>query len=319
MKNNFSKYDILSDICDFGGFYLVLLCITYKKLSIESTHILFQIISTVLLMFFLLDDNEYIDKKFLPLFFLCKISWNSFFITLYIIATIIYPNSLRTKGLGLNKSIGRIGAILSPIFLNNLSFDKIICYYLIMAFFGLVFSFGLPKSIGKYLSVSNKSIEEQNKKFLSKKGSFDNAIENKFKRRMNKLLQGTSITNELELFRVKNKTEESESDDVKSRTSSKKNLIKKKRNSIDKKSIIEMFNNNNSSPGSPLLFSSSSKNINTLKGIMLKQIQSSTSSTNSDKHKEIKEIIKEEDEDLEKNLSIPDEKISQNEIFSKLK
>ena len=322
VKKNFSKYDIISDVCEFGGFYLVLLCISLTKLSILSTHILFQVISIVLLMFFLLNNDNYIETKFLPLFFLCKISWSSFFITLYIIATIIYPSLLRTKGLGLNKALGRIGSILSPIFINNLSFDNIICYYLIISFFGLVFSFGLPKRIGQFLSVSNKSIEEQNKKFLTNRGSFDSAIENKFKRKMNKLLQGTSITKELELFKVKNKTEESESDDIendtKSKTSSKRTLLKKKRNSIVKKSIIEMFNNNNS-PSSPFPTSSSSKNLNSFRGMILNKNQSSTSSSNSEKNKEIKEVIKEEDEDLDKNLSVPDEKNCQNEILSKIK
>ena len=321
VKNNFSKYDIISDVCEFAGFYLVLLCISITKLSILTTHILFQVISIVLLMFFLLNNYNYMENKFLPLFFLCKVSWSSFFITLYIIATIIYPNLLRTKGLGLNKALGRIGSILSPLFINNLTFENIICYFLIISFFGLVFSFGLPKRIGQFLSVSNKSIEEQNKKFLSKRASFDSAIENKFRRKMNKWLQGTSITNELELLRVKNKTEESENDDnendAKSKTSSKRTLIKKKRNSMVKKNLIEAFNN---SPNSGFLTSSSStKNLNPYKGMILNKNQSSTNSSNSEKNKEIKEVIKEEEEDLEKNLSVPEEKICQNEILSKIK
>ena len=138
---------------------------------------------------------------------------------------------------------------------------------------------------------------------------------------MNKWLQGTSITNELELLRVKNKTEESENDDnendAKSKTSSKRTLIKKKRNSMVKKNLIEAFNN---SPNSGFLTSSSStKNLNPYKGMILNKNQSSTNSSNSEKNKEIKEVIKEEDEDLDKNLSVPDEKNCQNEILSKIK
>jgi len=180
-------YDLIGFILELIGYFLVVFLISIKVIGIQRTQIIFQLISVILLTVYLMNDNEYIDKNFLSLLYLSKLCYSSLFFILYLITIEIYPTLIKTKGLGWNKSMGRLGGLLSPIMVEYLKLNTLICWFITFGFFGLVFTYGLPNKIGNLVLNDNKEkgiekkkteLEEMEEIFKNKKNKKESLFKN---------------------------------------------------------------------------------------------------------------------------------------------
>ena len=71
---------------------------------------------------------------------------------------------IRTQGIGVNKGIGKIGGIIGPLLVENLLTEKLIVIYILLTFFGMLFSYELPMKIGNLSLVQLPENEYDEKK-----------------------------------------------------------------------------------------------------------------------------------------------------------
>ena len=173
-------YDLIGFILELCGYFLVVFLISIKIIGIQRTQIMFQLFSVILLTVSLFNDNGYINKNFLTLLYLSKLCYSSLFFILYLITIEIYPTLIKTKGLGWNKAMGRLGGLLSPIMVEYLKLNALICWFIVFGFFGLVFTYGLPNKIGDLVLNDNKE------KGIEKKKTELEEMEEIFKNKKNK-------------------------------------------------------------------------------------------------------------------------------------
>jgi len=157
-------YDIASYIFDLiSNLFIILL--TYSKMfGIHKTQVSFQIISFVLLMICLFNNENSFSEKYILLLYISKICWTCIYLILYILTVEIYPTMIRTKGVGINKAVGKLGGIIGPYLVEILDFDDLILSYLTFALFGLILSYGLPSKMGT-LTIEYHQNEKEKKDF----------------------------------------------------------------------------------------------------------------------------------------------------------
>jgi len=181
-------YSILNYVLEIIAYYIILFLYLNPKIEFHDLFKILQLIGFVIFMILLyLDLNEYENSEIF-LLFSGRLCWTCIFSLLSIITVIIYPIMIRTKGFGWNKSFGFLGSI-SSIFLNEYKDIKYAIYiFLILEFFSLTLSYGLPSQIGTFILESpshipkkkNKEkekelIEVSNNLFTKKKNSFDSS------------------------------------------------------------------------------------------------------------------------------------------------
>lgn len=154
---NFHIFQVISFAIDLVGHFFVIGLITYTSIGIESTLISFQLISVITVMTSLLIGNkndesthhslELLKKTFFV--YVCKFCWNNFLLILNIITIECFNSMIKLKGLSWCIAIGNIFGMISPIFVEKLSFESELCYYILFIFFSMIFSFTLPSQIGE--------------------------------------------------------------------------------------------------------------------------------------------------------------------------
>ena len=157
-------YDIASYIFDLISNLLIILLTYSKMFGIHKTQVSFQIISFVLLMICLFNNENSFSEKYILLLYVSKICWTCIYLILYILTVEIYPTMIRTKGVGINKAVGKLGGIIGPYLVEKLDFDNLILSYLTFALFGLVLSYGLPSKMGT-LTIEYHQNEKEKKDF----------------------------------------------------------------------------------------------------------------------------------------------------------
>jgi len=157
-------YDIASYIFDLISNLLIILLTYSKMFGIHKTQVSFQIISFVLLMICLFNNENSFSEKYILLLYVSKICWTCIYLILYILTVEIYPTMIRTKGVGINKAVGKLGGIIGPYLVENLDFDNLILSYLTFALFGLILSYGLPSKMGS-LTIEYHQNEKEKKDF----------------------------------------------------------------------------------------------------------------------------------------------------------
>ena len=174
-------WSVIEYLCEIVSYFLML--ILYVKLNIEfhASLIMLQIISFMIFMIILyLDLTEYEFHEII-LLYSGRLCWSCVFALLSVITAIIYPIMIRTKGLGWNKSFGFIGAIISIIIIEFMEIKHALSIFLILEFFTMTLSYGLPKKIGTFILESPNDIQEQKDKLKKKqkelieKNSLDNS------------------------------------------------------------------------------------------------------------------------------------------------
>ena len=142
-------YDIitlLSYFADYFSFFLILLFLSFQKLSIQPILVGLLLFSYILLSICLVIDNIKIE---MILIYISEICWNCLYLLLYIITSLIYPSVLRTKGLSYNKGLGKVGTLMGPLYFRYEDNDNFyILEHLLFSFFSIVLSYGLPQKIG---------------------------------------------------------------------------------------------------------------------------------------------------------------------------
>ena len=154
-------YSILNYVLEIIAFYIILFLYLNPKIEFHDLFKILQLISFVMFMILLyLDLNEYENPEIF-LLFNGRLCWTCIFSLLSIITVIIYPIMIRTKGFGWNKSFGFLGNI-SSIFLNEYRDIKYAIYiFLILEFFALTLSYGLPSQIGTFVLESPSHIPKE--------------------------------------------------------------------------------------------------------------------------------------------------------------
>ena len=157
----------VSLIVDLIGYYLILYLILNSYFGFHKTLVSLQLLSLSILMFSLLLNDEKDSLLNTICLYISKFCSSCMYSLLTIITIEIYPTMIRTKGLGVNKGIGKIGGIIAPFLSENLKMEDLIVYYIAFIFFGLLFAFGLPDKIGTlraYQVPENEIIEDTKKK-----------------------------------------------------------------------------------------------------------------------------------------------------------
>ena len=156
--------NITIHILEIIFFFIIIYLLSSRYFGIQKTLISLQLISFIIISISLLvqDNNEIFSR--IILFYLFKICWSGTFLIINIMSTQIYPTVIRSKGLGLNNSFGKLGNMISPFLFNNLKLNDIILYFLVFTFFSLLFTYVLPKKIGSItLDYVNDEVKNKNK------------------------------------------------------------------------------------------------------------------------------------------------------------
>ena len=161
-------WSLFNYVIEIITYYILLILYLKPKIEFHDSLIMLQIISFMIFMIILyLDFNENETAKII-LLYSGRLCWACMFCLLSIITAIIYPIMIRTKGFGWNKSFGFIGAIISIFLIEYIKRDKdidnAIYIFLILEFFTMTLSYGLPKQIGTFILESPSHIPNQKKK-----------------------------------------------------------------------------------------------------------------------------------------------------------
>ena len=175
---------LVSYIFDFIGYFIILLFFIHGKFLVQPVLVGLQLLSLIVLSFSLIERNK---KTNMILIYISDVCWNCLYLLLYIITTIIYPSVIRTKGLSINKGLGKFGTLLGPLyFRKDSSFSKginknkvLILYHLIFSLFSIILSYGLPQKID-FLIFENNSKDNEDKNLDDE----DENYEEKYKKKM---------------------------------------------------------------------------------------------------------------------------------------
>ena len=122
-------------------------------------------------MILIYTDLNSIEAREILLLFTGRLCWSCMFALISIITAIIYPIMIRTKGFGWNKSFGFIGAIIAIILVEYIEIKKANYIFLVLEFFTLTLSYGLPNKIGTFILENPSVIQNAKEKDKDKDNS----------------------------------------------------------------------------------------------------------------------------------------------------
>ena len=173
---NFIKYGIQATMDEIPQYYqhpywriiihlldLVTLFLITLLYIINQSAFYRILISIEILGFIFLALSEYFDdikvgiNTYLISLLIGKTIWNCMYLLLIIIALLIYPIMLRSKGLGMNIALGILGKLVVTFIVDSYERNDYILYILLFNFFMLVLSNKLPIKIGSLtIDIANK-------------------------------------------------------------------------------------------------------------------------------------------------------------------
>lgn len=176
-NNSFNYYIcFISFIVDLIGYFITLALVMNNHFGYHKTLVLLQLLSFTILVLSLLFNDKINSIQHVMCLYILKLFCSCMYMQLTVITIEIYPAMIRTKGLGLNKSFGKIGGIIGSLLAQHFKIEDSIIYYLGFSFFGLVFSnqlliktktpshFQIPENEGLKDSLPNKEIEKSKEK-----------------------------------------------------------------------------------------------------------------------------------------------------------
>ena len=147
-NNSFNYYIyFISFIVDLIGYFITLALVMNKHFGYHKTLVLLQLFSFTILVLSLLFNDKINSIQHVMCLYILKLFSSCMYMQLTVITIEIYPAMIRTKGLGFNKSFGKIGGIIGSLLAQHFKVEDSIIYYLAFLFFGLVFSHQLPLRI----------------------------------------------------------------------------------------------------------------------------------------------------------------------------
>ena len=156
-------WNVFNIILEIFSYFIILIIFLNPKLDMQQPLVFYQIISFIifLILYYIdLDKNETLK---IILMFLGRFCWTSLYAIIFIITSIIYPIMIRTKGLGWNNAFGFLGVIIEIILTEYSYLKNEITLFLILIFFSLILSYGLPKKIGTFILESPSIINHREK------------------------------------------------------------------------------------------------------------------------------------------------------------
>jgi MFS family permease len=117
----------------------------------KKTLILLLIISFCSYLFSTLYINHEVNTIFYFFLDCSRICCVSMLCLIYFYTSEIYPTVIRTKGLGVNTALSRMGGIIAHLMIDGLSLEYFILILCLLNLFGLFFSFLLPETLKKPL------------------------------------------------------------------------------------------------------------------------------------------------------------------------
>ena len=196
--------NITINIFDIIFFMIVLYLLFSHFFGIQNTLLSLQLFSLFLISITLLLRNDKENNLRFILLFFFRLCWSGTFLIIYILSTEIYPTVIRSKGLGLNIAIGKLGGIFSPFFIESLELNNIILYFLVFIFFSLLFTYALPQKIGSIiLDYANDEMKKKNKKKKenenddSDEDEDDDNYDDLYKKRMSKKRRSSLFDNNI--------------------------------------------------------------------------------------------------------------------------
>ena len=161
--NDTISWEIIIHSCElFTSFIVMFLYIKYKK-AFQKLLITFQLVTFIALMLTIqLCYGQKNIKRYIISLVIVQISWNSLYLLHILISLLIYPIMLRSKGFGLNISLGTIGKLVIMLLIDFKDQYDYILYFFVFNFFVLVISYALPDRIGSFVIDSKKNQEEKN-------------------------------------------------------------------------------------------------------------------------------------------------------------
>ena len=158
---------IITHILGLANLFLIMILYIVNQTSFHKILLSIQLLTFVsLLVGAYLDDKEINIVSYIISLLIAKIIWNCLYLLLIIISLLIYPIMLRSKGLGWNIALGIFGKFVVTFVIDFSQKNIYILYFLLVDFFALVFSNGLPKKIGSF--IIDLAEEDKRKKFLDK-------------------------------------------------------------------------------------------------------------------------------------------------------
>ena len=144
-------WPIFNYLLEIIAYYIILFLLIKLKIAFHNLLMIIQIISFIIFMVILHTDLIQYDNYQIVLLLLGRLCWTCLFTLLSVISVLIYPIMIRTKGFGWNKSFGFLGAILSNILIEFSELKNSIYIFLIVDFFTMTLSYGLPYKIGTFI------------------------------------------------------------------------------------------------------------------------------------------------------------------------
>lgn len=139
-------------LCDMVVSLIAGLFSNYHRLGRKKTIILLLLISFCSFMTSTFFDEESSSSLFSVCLYISRISFIAINCIIYCYTNEIYPTVLRTKGLGVNITISKLGGILAPFFIENLDPDTLLLIFCIINLFAIMFSFILPETLTRRMA-----------------------------------------------------------------------------------------------------------------------------------------------------------------------
>jgi MFS family permease len=139
-------------LCDMVISFIGGLLSNYHGLGRKKTIILLLLISFCCFMTSIFFDEESSSSLFSVCLYISRTSLIALNCIIYCYTNEIYPTVLRTKGLGVNITISKLGGIIAPFVIENLDAEMLLMIFCIINLFAIMFSFILPETLTRRMA-----------------------------------------------------------------------------------------------------------------------------------------------------------------------
>ena len=164
---NFTYWRLIAYILELITLFLMMVMYMINQKASFKILITIEIICFLIIALaeYIFNDPNIGIYTYVTTLLICKVIWSSLYLLFIIIALLVYPIMLRSKGLGWNIALGVFGKLAVTFIIDLEDKNEYLLYILLFNFLMLVFSNGLPSKIG---SLQIDLAGDKNKKFSEK-------------------------------------------------------------------------------------------------------------------------------------------------------
>ena len=161
---NYTYWRIIAYILELITLFLMMLMYIINHRAFFKILITIEIISFLIIALseYMGNDEDIGVYSYITSLLITKVIWSSLYLLFIIIALLVYPIMLRSKGLGWNIALGIFGKLAVTFVIDLEDKNDYLLYFLLFDFLMLVFSNRLPSRIG---SLHIDLVGEKDKKF----------------------------------------------------------------------------------------------------------------------------------------------------------